>query len=168
MDGIEDEEELPPDECGPGIVGMVGIVEGIGGIDADGEPPDPPELPEELRELLWLPPPWLPLGMLELLPPLDPDEPLEPLLDPDEPPDGGELLGEGMLGDDCCSPAQPPIRKLETAPIAVIWAATTSSRCSAWLLFIAHYSRRESDECAASRTPAAFRARPRAIVRPQS
>ena len=60
--------------------------------------------------------------MLELLPPLEPDEPpLEPD-DPDEPPELGEL---GMLGDDgmledCCWLAQPPIRKLETVPIAVI------------------------------------------------
>ncbi|HEU4487644.1 MAG TPA: hypothetical protein VFR96_19320 [Povalibacter sp.] len=98
MDGMELLLAPPRD-------GIEGIDEGIDGIDGIDAPPDPP--PEGLeapRELLWLPPPLLPLGMLELeLPPLEPDEPLEPL-EPEEPPllgVLGMLLGEGMLVDIC-------------------------------------------------------------------
>jgi hypothetical protein len=136
--------------------GIDGMDEGIDGIDA---PPDaPPCEPEEPCELLFPPPPLLPLGMLELLP-LDPDEPLEPL-DPEEPPLLGVLgmeLGEGMLGDICCS-AQPPIRKLETVPTAVIWVATINSRRNAGLVFIARLSRRESAGSPVPRWPPPHRA----------
>jgi hypothetical protein len=71
------------------------------------------------------PPPLLPpgLGMLgELRPPPPELPPEEPLL-PDEPPlDDGEE-GDGMDDEDCCC-GQPPIRKTQTAPMAVACAAT--------------------------------------------
>jgi len=135
MEGV-DAPLLPDEEGIEGMEGICGIVDGM-----DAPPPPPPELPEGMRELLLLPPELPPEGMLELLPPLLPEEPLEPPDDPLDPPEelgelgGGVLLGEGIELD-CCS-AQPPIRKLDTAPTAVICAATTSSRWIAWLLFIA-------------------------------
>lgn len=132
MEGMEgmDAPLLPPDD-GEGMEGMDGIEE---------DDPPPPELPEGTLGMFELLPPLEPdgtLGMpeLELLPPLDPEDPLDPL-DPEEPPElGAPVGGVGMLAD-CCS-AHPPIRKLETAPIAVICAATTSSRWIAGLRFIA-------------------------------
>lgn len=61
-------------------------------------PPDedaPPEEPDGMDELE--PEPELPEGILELLPPLDPDEPL----DEEEGDEEGEPGEEGMLEDDC-------------------------------------------------------------------
>jgi hypothetical protein len=143
-------------------------MEGMEGVELEA-PPAPPEAPGLPDDLLDEPPDCPPLGVLELLP-LDPDEPLDPPEEPDEPDD--PELGLGMLGDDgmledCCCSAQPPIRKLESVPIAVICAATTSSRWIAWLLFIARFSSRESDHCACLRTQQSVFA-PRSIVRPWS
>lgn len=61
-------------------------------------------------------------GMLGELrpPPALPDE-------PDEPPEDGEL-GEGMLEEDDCWLAQPPMSNAETALTTVACAATTSNR----------------------------------------
>lgn len=123
-----DEPELPPEDPG---------------IDALGMDPPPDEPPPEGIEGMEPPPPPLepcePPGMLELLPPDEPDEPDEPPLDPEEPPDeppGLGMLGEGMLEEDCWL-AQPPMRKAEMVPTVVICAATTSSRSTNGLLFIA-------------------------------
>ena len=119
-----------------GIVGIEDGIEGTDGIDAP--PPPPPELPEGMLELLAPPELPPPDGMLELLPPLEPpEEPLEPPEEPLLPPDELGGVDEGMLGEDICWSAQPPIRKLETAPIAATSLATTSSRLMEWLLFIA-------------------------------
>lgn len=87
-------------------------------------PEDPPELP--------------PLGMLLLDPPELPEEPEEPD-EPDEPPDDGlGILGEGMLEEeDCCCPAQPPMRNAEIAPMSVVFAAMTRSRLQVGLVRIA-------------------------------
>jgi hypothetical protein len=93
-------------------------------------PPDEPP-PEGMLELLPPPdePPELPpLGMLLLEPPELPEEPEEPD-EPDEPPDEGlGMLGEGMLEDEDCCWAQPPIRNAEIAPTSVVFAAMTRSR----------------------------------------
>jgi hypothetical protein len=107
------EELLPPEDEAP--------PEGIEGVDAPEEPPDRPLLP--------------PLGMLELLPPLEPEEPPEEGdEEPEEPPELGEGMPEGMLEEE---PAQPPIRKADTALIRVACTAMTSSRFTGWLAFIA-------------------------------
>ena len=59
--------------------------------------------------------------MLELLPPPPELPPEDPLLPEDPPLDGDEGMDEE---DDCCC-GQPPIRKTQTAPMAVTCAATT-------------------------------------------
>lgn len=101
--------------------------------------------------------------MLELLPPLEPEDPEEPE-EPDEPEEPPEELGgedDGMEEDEL---AQPPMRKADTAPMAVACAAITSRRSIAGLLFIA-LSGKESGTQRRSRRPVAA-AWPR--VRPPS
>lgn len=83
------------------------------GIEEPGLPLDEPGLP----------PPEDGEGMLGLE--LPPERPEAPPLDPDEPP---EELGELGEGRDVDWLAQPPIRKAETAAIAVTSPARTSTR----------------------------------------
>jgi hypothetical protein len=67
--------------------------------------------------------------MLDELPP-EPPELLEPPELPEPPglPPDGEDVGDGILDEEDCCSAQPPIRKALTAPSAVTRPAKTSSR----------------------------------------
>lgn len=85
-------------------------------LDEEGMPGMPdPEFEPRLEEL----PPELPPELPELPPEL-------PELPPELP--GGEELGEGILEEEDCCSAQPPIRKALTAPNAVKRAAMRASR----------------------------------------
>ena len=93
-------------------------------------PPCEPLLPRDDEEDCWPPglgieapppPPEDPPGVLgELRPELPPEEPLLP-----EEPLDGEDGDEGIEDEDDCCWGQPPIRKTQTAPIAVTCVATT-------------------------------------------
>jgi hypothetical protein len=129
--------ELPPDAPEDPELPPLCPPEGIEGM-LDPPPDEPPPLapPEEPP----LEPELPPLGMLELLPPELPDEPDDPdePEEPDEPPDDGlGMLGEGMLDEEDCCWAQPPMRNAEIEPIRVVFAAMTSSRRRVWLWGIA-------------------------------
>jgi hypothetical protein len=105
---FDEDEPMPPEDCPREELeeeGMPGMDEPELERPLDELPPALPELPRELPEL----PPELP----EL---------------PPELPEEGEELGEGMLEEEDCCSAQPPMRKALTAPTAVNRPAMRISR----------------------------------------